>query len=156
MKKLSPAQERVLRQVAAGQITLVSKGGSALNVWERDAIDMTGRRVNRQYDVLITRKLIAQGGGVLKSEDVRPVGITQAGYDMLSWIGLPGKFIFQDTQRGTGAVWMIRKLTGGERMSYLLFKDGEIYDRFDRAESVYTVFRSFCPWDYNFEGDMGL
>lgn len=155
MRKLSPAQERVLRQVAAGQVKLVYLGGNDINKWEFDAVGMGGNRVNRQYDVLVDRGLVKDVSPVTRQGESRSVGLTTRGDELLAKLGPAGKLIFQEFHRGTGVSWMIRE-EKGETLRYVLYKDGQVYDRYARPESVYTVFRSFCPYDYNFEGDMGL
>ena len=155
MIKLSKAQEKVLRQVAAGEVRLVYVGDNdhSIRVW--DAIGKGGHRVNRQYDALHKAHLVETS---LDNDVVwtrRKTLLTNHGENTLAALGLPGTFVFQDIQRGTSVVWMIRK-GEGELRAYVLYKDGQVYDTYSRPESVYTVFRSFCPYVYNFEGDMGL
>lgn len=152
MKKLSPAQERVLREVAAGLVKLVRGADSAHSVTVWSAIGNDGKRVNRQFDPLVKAGLIKSVDGAGAS---RKVVLTITGEDVVAALPLPGTLVYQEFHRGTGVAWMIRK-EEGVRLAFVLYKDGQVYDRYARPDSVYAVFRSFCPYVFSFEGDMGL
>lgn len=144
MSKLSKAQERILRQVADGKVRLVYVGDNehSLRVW--DAVDKDGRKANRQYDALIQWGLVTCPN-IVHPDSTRHVFLTSGGEQTITELGPAGEHIYTD--HAHGRTWMLRKEDAGtSRLRFVLYRDGEVYDRYAQAYSAWTVFRSFCPY----------
>ncbi len=144
MRKLSPAMERVLRQVAAGQVTLVHIPSNAHSVRRWDAIGKNGKKVNRQYDALALRDIVAAPPGAVPYADRQAV-LYGAGKTLLAELGPAGEHIYTDYGRAQEGTWMIRKETGEEE-PYVLYRDGVGHSRYATPGAIYQVFREMCPY----------
>lgn len=145
MRKLSKAQEKILRQIANGDVKLVYVGGNdhSIRVW--NAVDKDNKNVNRQYDVL--RRLDLITAPYVPAGQTRRVFLTTLGEQLISGLGFPGRLIAQDFAPGAAVdSWMLRKESGDRDMlPFILYKNGLVYDRYSRLESAWIVFRSHCP-----------
>lgn len=152
MRKLSKAQEMVLRQVADGKVKLVYVGDNehSTRVW--NAIGKKGRNINQTYDVLRKLDLVCSPY-VVALDNTRKVLLTNTGENVVNAMGPAGTLIIQGFAPGTSDSWMIR-IEKGEDQPYVLYFNGRVYDRYRRQENVYTVYRTHCPYVYDMEAAM--
>lgn len=146
MRKLSKAQEMVLRQVAAGQVKLVFIGSNEDSVRRWNAVGKGGRKINPTYDVLAKAGLIV---APLSSGDMmwveRKVFLSIIGEDAIIALGPAGTLIISDFAPGTGDSWSIR-LEKGEDQPFVLYLNGTLYARYSTQDSIYTVYRHHVPY----------
>lgn len=155
MRKLSTAQEKILRQVADGKVKLVYIGDNEHSTRRWDAIDRDGKRCNRQYDALHKAALITTPYANWTSAwDDRITTLTSTGAELLQKTGPAGRLMaaaFADDNSS----WMLRdEIELGSVLRYVIYKNGQVYDRFRNAQSAWTVFRSHCPFVNDLEASL--
>lgn len=150
MRKLSKAQEMVLRQVSRGQVKLVHVGDNehSTRVWK--AVGKGGRNINPTYDVLVRLGLVCCPYIVRQEDNSRKVFLTPSGEKAVEALGLAGTLGISGYASGTGDVWSIR-IEKGEDQPYVLYLNGVLYARYSTQESVYKVYRHHCPYVENVE-----
>lgn len=146
MRKLSNAQEMVLRQVAAGQVKLVYVADNEHSVRRWDALDRNGRKCNRQYDALHRADLVAapMASGDMMWVERKVLLNGTVGEDAVKALGLVGVLVYQDFEIGMGTSWMIRKERDADEQ-FVLYRNGEVSARYRHAGDVYEAFRRRCP-----------
>lgn len=148
MRKLSKTQEKVLRQVAAGQVKLVLVADDKHSIRRWDAVGKDGKKCNPTYDALRKMDLVCCPYIVRQEDYSRKVFLTVAGEDAFKALAPAGVLVYQDfeigTGTGTGTSWMIRKEQDADE-PFVLYRNGEVMARYRQAGDVYEAFRSRCP-----------